>query len=396
MASDDNNLESEVFTYGVAEIIDQDSLRRRLSAGKPLKVKFGVDPTTPDLHLGHAIALRKLRQFQELGHHTVLLIGDFTTMIGDPSGRSATRPVLSEDEIKANMETYISQAKLIIDPEKTEVRFNSEWLSKKSYADFIKIATQVSLQTLLEREDFSERIKNNQPLALHELFYPVTQGIDSVEMEADVEIGGWDQRLNLLMGRELQNKFGQTPQEIVVTKPLLGVDGERKMSKSYGNYVGLTEPPHEMFGKVMSIPDKLTDSYAELAALMNESERSGLPEHPRDKKVAVAKKIVELYHGVEVANLAAQNFDRAFSKGEVVSELANEVLISGVTSITILEAVKHASGVSASEAARLIDQGGVKLDGQVVADANLTVDVSGATHRLQIGKHRFYELVKEA
>src|SRR3989344_1762935 len=306
-----------VLTWAVAEIINKASLVKRLESKKKLVVKFGVDPTKPDLHLGHALSLHKLRQFQELGHDTILLIGDFTTKIGDPSGRNSARPVLTDDEIQANLKTYIDQAKLIIDPKKTKIRFNSEWLSKVSYADFIKVAMQVSVQTLLEREDFANRMTSGHSLALHELFYPITQALDSVVMKADVEIGGWDQRLNMLMGRELQKKSGQPPQDVVAMKALVGTDGERKMSKSFDNYVGLTESSDQMFGKLMSIPDQLTDQYAELAAFLGSDEIKALPKHPRDRKARVAEKIVELYHGGSAANKALQNFNQTFRDKKV-------------------------------------------------------------------------------
>ena len=381
----------------VSEIINKDSLTKRLSSGRKLVIKFGVDPTSPDLHLGHAIALYKLRQFQQLGHQTVLLIGDFTTKIGDPSGRNSTRPLLTDEEIAANLKTYIEQARLIIDPRKTKIEYNSRWLSKQSYADFIKMAMRVSLQTLLEREDFSSRLKNKQPIALHELFYPVTQGFDSVEMKADVEIGGWDQRLNLLMGRELQKKFGQPAQDIVVTRALVGTDGQKKMSKSYGNYIGLTESADSMFGKVMSIPDSLVVEYGELAALMGDevqvkAKLKGLG--PRDQKALVAKTIVALYHGDNGAQAAERAFNQTFRDKKVADHLAADLVFNQDT-VSLLHAVSEAAESSHSQALRLIAQGAVKIDGQKMADPNFEVKVGSGT-LLQVGKHTWRNLRRRA
>lgn len=377
-------------TWAVAEIINKASLVKRLASKKKLIVKFGVDPTKPDLHLGHALSLHKLRQFQELGHETILLIGDFTTKIGDPSGRNSARPVLTDDEIQANLKTYIDQAKLIIDPKKTKIRFNSEWLSKLSYADFIKVAMQISIQTLLEREDFAKRMKSGHSLALHELFYPVTQALDSVIMKADVEIGGWDQRLNMLMGRELQKKAGQLPQDVVAMKALVGIDGERKMSKSFSNYVGLTESPDQMFGKLMSIPDQLTDQYAELAAFLGSDEIKTLPKHPRDRKAVVAEKIVEIYHGDIAASKALQNFNQTFRDKKVADHIASELLFSQ-KSVSLLHAVAEAAECSNTQAGRLISQGAVKLNGVKMTDPSFTVKLTGEL-MLLVGKHTFRKL----
>lgn len=382
-----------VLEWAVAEIINRESLVKRLAGKKKLVVKFGVDPTSPDLHLGHAIALRKLRQLQDLGHQTILLIGDFTTKIGDPSGRNSTRPVLTDDEIRSNMKTYIEQAKLIIDPKKTKIQFNSEWLSKKSYADFIGIATQINVSTLLERDDFALRLKENKPLGFHELFYPITQALDSVEMKADIEIGGWDQRLNLLMGRELQKKLDQKPQDIVVTKALIGIDGQKKMSKSFGNYIGLTDTSDEMFGKVMSIPDSLIVHYGELAALMGtEAEVKTALKNllPRDQKALVASKIVELYHGLPAAKKALQNFNQTFRDKKVADHMASELFFSQ-PSISLLHAVAEAAQSSNTQAGRLIDQGAIKLNGTKMTDPNFEIKLTGGL-MLQIGKHAFRKL----
>lgn len=395
METADQTKQSEIFSYGIVEIIDEEGLRRRLDSGRKLVVKLGVDPTSPDLHLGHAVVLRKLRQFQNAGCEAVLVIGDFTTKIGDPSGRNSTRPVLTEDEIKQNMQTYVDQAYLILDREKTRVVYNSSWLGKMKFADLIKVAMQLNMSTLLEREDFAARLKANEPFSVHEILYPISQAIDSVELKADVELGGWDQRLNLLLGRELQKKMGLTPQEVVIMNPLVGTDGERKMSKSYGNYIGLTESADQMFGKLMSIPDKLTDSYAELAALMSPDQISSLPTHPRDRKASVARSIVTLYHGDDAAAQAAERFTKTFSDKSGAGELSDEIAVEG-DSITLLDAVKLTAGVSGSEAQRLIAQNAVRLNGEVAVDPGFIIQVGDTGHQLQVGKHRFYELIKEA
>lgn len=384
----------QIFTYGIQEVIDSDSLQHRLSADQPLVIKLGVDPTSADLHLGHAVVLRKLRQFQDLGHQAVLVIGDFTAKIGDPSGKTVTRPVPSAAEIKTNMKSYTDQASIILDISKTKIVYNSTWHAHMNLDQFMTYAMQIGLTTLLDREDFSARLKNNQSIGLHELLYPLTQAIDSVELKAEVEIGGWDQRLNLLLGRELQKKLGQTPQEIVILKPLIGLDGKRKMSKSYDNFIGLAESPDQMFGKLMSIPDELIDQYAELAALLNDKQIEALPKHPRERKAAVATSVVTLYHGAEQAKNASERFTKVFSDKQDTQELTDEVQVPG-SAITLLEAVKQATGVSSSEAQRLITQRGVKLNREVSDDPNRLIDVSQATYQLQVGKHRFYELIKE-
>lgn len=384
------DLVRDLLSVGVAELIDKASLAKRLESGKKLIVKFGVDPTKPDLHFGHALNLHKLRQFQELGHETVLLIGDFTTKIGDPSGRNSARPILTDHEIKTNLKTYIEQAKLIIDPKKTKIRFNSEWLSKYSYADFIQVAMQVSIQTLLEREDFSARMTGGHSLALHELFYPVTQAIDSVVMKADVEIGGWDQRLNMLMGRELQKKSGQLPQEVVAMKALIGLDGEHKMSKTLGNYVGLAESPDQMFGKLMSIPDHLTDQYAGLVAFLDSNEIGALPKQPRDRKQAVAQKIIELYHGVSAAKRAEESFKETFQNRRVTDSIAAPQSYSE-KNVMLLQAVVDAVGCSRSHAVRLIGQGAIELDGERQKDPTAQIELH-KQRLLKVGKHTFRRL----
>lgn len=373
----------------IEEVIDGPSLGKRLQSGKKLRVKFGVDPTSPDLHLGHAVALRILRQFQDLGHETILLIGDFTTKIGDPSGRIITRPVLTDQEIKANLKTYVDQAKLIIDPKKTKIWFNSEWLAKKSYSDIITLAMNLGVSNLLEREDFQNRLRNNQPIAFHELFYPFTQALDSVEMKADVELGGWDQRLNLLMGRELQKKLGQQPQEVVITKELIGTDGVRKMSKSLGNYVGISEPADQMFGKLMSVPDKLIESYAVLAAHCSADELAKIKAmHPREAKAEMALKTVALYHGESAAGEALRRFNATFRDKKIAEQLAAELMFTE-ESVSVLEAVRQAAEVSRSQAERLITQGAVRIDGQPVRSIETKIDLDETGILMQVGKHTF-------
>lgn len=391
MDSDHN----QALTWAVAELINESILTRRLNGGKKLIVKLGVDPTSKDLHLGHAVVLRKLRQFQELGHQAVLVIGDFTARIGDPAGVNKTRPVLSEDEIKDNMKTYLAQAGMILEIKKARVVYNSSWLAKMSLSDLLGYAQQISLNTLIEREDFATRLKAAQSVGLHELLYPLTQAIDSAQLKADVELGGWDQRLNLLLGRELQKKLGQTPQELVLLKPLLGLDGAKKMSSSLGNFIGLTDTSDEMFGKVMSIPDSLIVHYGELAALMGtEAEVKTVLKGllPRDQKALVASKIVELYHGLPAAKKAVQNFNQTFRDKKVADHLASELLFSQ-KSISLIHAVAEAAECSNTQANRLIEQSAVTLDGEKMTNPNVDIDLA-EEHLLKIGKHTFRKLAR--
>ncbi|MCR4277843.1 MAG: tyrosine--tRNA ligase [Candidatus Berkelbacteria bacterium] len=380
-------------TWAVAEIIEPASLSRRLKGTKKLVVKLGIDPTSRELHLGHAVVLRKLRQFQDLGHQAVLVIGDFTGLIGDPSGVNITRPALSKEQIRDNMVTYMEQAGRIIDLKKVEIVYNSKWLSKISLPEFIDIASKVSLNGLVEREDFAKRLGAGKPVALHELIYAVAMAIDSVELKADIELGGWDQRLNLLLGRELQKKSGQIPQDLVIMRPLIGLDGVRKMSSSLGNYIGLTDSGDQMFGKVMSIPDSLIVHYGELAALMGtESEvKASLKNiHPREQKVLVASRIVELYHGAPAAKKALKNFNQTFRDKKVADHMASELLFSQ-KSISLLHAVAQATECSNTQAGRLISQGAIKLNGVKMTDPKLEITLTGELI-LHIGKHAFRKL----
>lgn len=379
--------EIDRFSQGTEEIITATDLSDRLESGRPLNIKLGVDPTSPDLHLGHAVVLRKLRQFQEAGHQTYLVIGDFTASIGDPAGVNKTRPVLTEAEIRDNMRSYLDQAGKILEIEKTHVVYNSEWLKTMNLSQFIGYAMQISLTTLIEREDFSNRLRENQPVGLHELIYPLVQSIDSVHLKADIEIGGWDQRLNLLLARELQRKFGQPSQVVILMKPLIGTDGELKMSNSKNNYIGLSESPNQMFGKLMRLPDSLIDAYAE----SHELDLSHVSSHPRERKAGMAKGIVALYHDPEAASLAEAAFNKTFRDKEVTADLVEAIEFDEKT-IGVIEAVTKSSGVSASEARRLIDQGGIKVNQKAVTDPNEVIELDTKII-LQVGKHRFFELI---
>lgn len=355
-----------VIERGVVDLHNRKELVKKISKGTPLRVKLGVDPTAPDLHLGHAVVLQKLKQFQDLGHQVVLIIGDFTAQIGDPSGRNATRPPLSHEEVLTNAETFKEQAFLVLDKEKTEVVHNGEWFSEMSFTDVVKLVSKVTLQQMLQREDFRKRVDEGVEVRLHEILYPVMQGWDSVEVKADVEIGGSDQLFNILVGRDFQKVEGLDPQ-VVLTMPLLeGTDGVRKMSKSYGNYIGLKESPDDIFGKVMSIPDELMERYFDL--ILGED----MPdiEHPRDVKVELGKKILELYQVDCSVDIVAENFFKRLS-GDNSVELPNfdvgaETDIIAIVSKAIVEVTCQSK--SNSDIRRLIQQGAVQIDGQKIED----------------------------
>ncbi len=362
----------EKLKRGTAEIISESDLLERLKEGKPLRIKLGLDPTAPHIHLGFAVVLRKLRQFQDFGHQVVLLIGDFTARVGDPTGRSETRKVLTPEEIASNAATYKEQFARILDSSKTEVRFNSEWLGEMNFADIIKLASKTTVARILERDDFENRYKGGIPIGLHELLYPLMQGYDSVALEADVEMGGTDQKFNNLMGRTLQKDFDQTPQVVLLMPILEGTDGEQKMSKSLGNYIGITEPPTEMYGKVMSIPDKVMKRYYELCTDvdMAEVERRLSEDHPRDCKRALAREIVSIYHGTEAAQAADEEFIRVFKQGGLPDEvetyeLDRDALSEGAVFIVKLVAL---AGMASSnkEARRLVQQGAVSINGEKI------------------------------
>ena len=380
---------------GAEEILVEDELRERLNSGRTLRVKAGFDPTAPDLHLGHTVLINKLRQFQQLGHEVIFLIGDFTGLIGDPTGRNATRPALTPDEVAENARTYQSQIFKILDPERTQVVFNSTWMGKMSAADLIQLAGRHTVARMLERDDFSKRYGAGKPIAIHEFLYPLVQGYDSVVLKADVELGGTDQKFNLLVGRQLQQSWGQPPQ-VVLTMPLLeGLDGVNKMSKSLNNYVGITDAPAQMFGKLMSVSDELMWRYFELLsfrpqaeiALLQDSVKTGT--NPRDVKFELALELVGRFHGDSAARDAQEAFVRQFQGGGVPDDLKEFDLEAPDGGLGIANLLKAAGLVTSnSEAFRLIGQGAVRIDGERVADRYLSLD-SGADHIVQVGKRRF-------
>ncbi len=377
----------EIIKRGVVEIIPEDQLRKKLSEGRPLRIKAGFDPTAEDIHLGHTVLLQKLRQFQDLGHTVVFLIGDFTARIGDPTGRNEMRKPLSAEEVERNARTYTEQAFKILDPDKTEMLFNSQWYEKMTLSEFSKIAMNYTVARLLERDDFSKRYKEGLPITVLELLYPLIQGYDSVMVRADVELGGTDQKFNLLVGRAMQEAFGQEPQ-VIITLPLLeGLDGKQKMSKSLGNYVGVNEPPKEMFGKLMSISDELMYRYYEL--LTDEDIDEVKRMHPRDAKLRLAWLMVRRFHGEEAANREREEFERVFSKKEAPSS-APELSLEEVPILEFL--VKHGLVESKNAGRRLISQGGVQIEGRKITDPFYRLS-SRDKGILKVGKKRFYRLV---
>jgi len=380
---------------GTHELLLEDELKQRLASGRPLRTKAGFDPTAPDLHLGHTVLLNKMRQLQDLGHHALFLIGDFTGMIGDPTGKNATRPPLTREQVLQNAQSYRDQVFKVLDPEKTEIVFNSAWMDKLGAADLIKLAATSTVARMLERDDFGKRYRSNQPIAIHEFLYPLVQGYDSVALRADIELGGTDQKFNLLMGRELQKHYGQAPQ-CVLTMPLLeGLDGVNKMSKSLGNYVGITDKPQDMFGKLMSISDDLMWRYLELLSFRSLSEIAGWREevaqgrNPRDIKVLLAQEIVARFHSLKAAVDALAEFEARFRQGVLPEDMPEFTLAAPGGHIAIANLLKQAGLVaSTSEALRMIDQGGVKLDGEKVSDRGLQIK-SGAVVVAQVGKRKF-------
>lgn len=362
----------QVLRRGAAEIITEEDLLARLETGRPLRVKLGLDPTAPHIHLGFAVVLRKLRQFQDLGHHVVLVIGDFTARVGDPTGRSATRPVLSRQEIEENARTYREQFSQILDPDKTEVRFNSEWLEPMTFDDVLRLAARYTVARILERDDFEKRYREGLPIGFHELLYPLMQGYDSVALESDVEMGGTDQKFNNLVGRELQREYGQKPQVVFLMPILEGLDGVQKMSKSLGNYVGITEPPEVMFGKLMSLPDHLMERYFELCTEVptDQVRRRLATDHPMECKKWLARTVVAMYHDEEAACRAQGEFEKVFSRGELPSEMPEAAVPRGEMKDGRIWIVRLLvlTGLAGShrEARRLVEQGGVELDGERV------------------------------
>jgi tyrosyl-tRNA synthetase len=381
----------ETIRRGCHELIVQEELEKKLATGRKLRIKLGLDPTAPDLHLGHTVVINKLRDFQLLGHQVQFLIGDFTGMIGDPTGKNQTRPPLTREEILKNAQTYRDQVFKILDAEKTEILFNSKWSDPLGAEGIIRLAAKYTVSQLLERDDFSKRFAAERPIALHELLYPLMQGYDSVAMKADVELGGTDQKFNLLVGRELQRAWGQEPQ-CILTMPLLeGLDGKEKMSKSLGNYVGIAEAPQEMFGKLMSISDDLMWRYFDLLSFRPLSEVRRLKEevagggNPRDAKVALAKEIVARFHDAAAAEKAEADFAARFREGAMPEDMPEVTMSDG----HILKALKEAGLVpSTTEATRMIEQGGVKVDGEKVTDRGLQLK-RGAAYVVQVGKRKF-------
>ena len=388
-----------LISRGTDEVLLESELRERLKLGRPLRIKAGFDPTAPDLHLGHTVLLNKMRQFQQLGHQVIFLIGDFTGRIGDPSGKTVTRPALDDAAVLANAQTYKEQVFKILDPEKTEVRFNAEWFEPMSASDLIRLASRQTLARMLERDDFSRRYREQQPIALHEFLYPMVQGYDSVALECDVELGGTDQKFNLLMGRELQKGNSQLPQ-IVITMPLLeGLDGVQKMSKSLDNYVGVDDAPDDMFGKLMSIPDSIMWRYFELLSAKSnadiEKHRQAIDDglNPRDVKFELAMEIVDTYHGAGAGEAAKEAFIKRFQQGQLPEDIETvriEVGSEGRALANIMVDAKLTA--STSESYRMIRQGAVRIDGERVEDGKQSVD-AGGEFVLQVGKRRVARVV---
>ncbi len=388
MNQDEARERAETLGRGAVEVISTGELAEKLMLARPLRIKLGMDPTAPDLHLGHTVVLKKLRDFQRAGHTVIFLVGDFTAMIGDPTGRSETRKPLSRAEIAANAETYRGQAFKILDPERTEVRFNSEWMDQMSVGRLIEVAARLSVARLLERDDFEKRLAREEPLFLHELLYPLIQGYDSVALQADLEIGGTDQKFNMLVGRELQRSFGQSPQ-VVVTMPLIeGLDGVRKMSKSLGNAVGITERPEDMFGKVMSVSDPLMARYYRMLTEVPEAEIAAIESgavHPMEAKKRLATLIVEEYRGAAAARGAREYFETKFQRHEVPDNAPVYRVTEPLWICELMKQLRFAS--STSEARRLIAQGAVRVDGRLVTDAQFRF-VPGEHGVLEVGKRR--------
>ncbi len=388
MKEDQANEQAAAFARGTAEVISPTELAAKIALGRPLRIKLGMDPTAPDLHLGHSLTLKKLREFQDAGHTVIFLVGDFTAMIGDPTGRSETRKPLSRDEIERNADTYREQAYRILDRELTEVRFNSEWMNELDVAKLIEVAAKVSVARLLERDDFEKRLGAEEPLFLHELLYPVIQGYDSVALKADLEIGGTDQKFNMLVGRDLQRHFGQAPQA-VMTMPLLeGLDGVRKMSKSLGNYVGLTDKPVDMYGKLMSVPDKLMVRYYELLTTATPEEIAAVKSgamHPMEAKKRLARTIVTEYHGAPAATRAEEYFESKHQRREVPTSAQVYRIAEDLWICELMKQLQFTP--STSEARRLVSQGAVRVNGRTITDVNFRF-VPGEHKVLEVGKRR--------
>jgi len=389
-----------ILVENTAEIIVDEEFRNKLNKSvaenEPLRCKLGIDPSAPDLHLGHAVVLHKLRQFQDLGHHVVLIIGDFTGMIGDPTGRSEMRKQLTEEEVMANARTYQEQLFLILDPNRTEMVFNSSWLSKLNFADVINLASKLTVARMMEREDFYKRYQENVGIGIHEFFYPLMQGYDSIAVKADIEFGATEQKFNLLMGRQLQRDYGQEPQVAFTMPILVGINGADKMSKSLGNYIGMTETPDQIYGKAMSIGDDLMEEYFRLATTLPAAEVDQIIRsvkdggtHPRDAKMRLAREIVSLYHGGDAAKDAENNFKQVFQKGQMPSDIKTFQYEAPAAIVAVM--VDAGLAESKSEARRLIQQGGVKINGQTVSsiDLELDKDLEEEGRVVQVGKRKF-------
>ncbi len=393
----------ELLRRGVVDLISEPELEKKLArsleSGKPLVVKVGFDPSAPDLHLGHTVVIRKMKQFQDLGHQVVFVVGDFTGMIGDPSGKSKTRPQLTRDEVLANAETYRQQVFKILDADKTRLEFNSSWLEELGASGFIKLAGKYTVARMLERDDFEKRFKNNQPISVHEFLYPLAQAYDSVALEADVEMGGTDQLFNLLVGRDIQREYGQEPQVVVTVPLLVGTDGVEKMSKSLGNYIAVEDTPQDMFGKVMSISDDLMWSYYELCTSLSADEIEELKAqvacgelHPKAAKQSLARTIAADFHGDEAADTAAKEFDTIFSGGGLPDDLP-EHKFDGAEPVWIVQVMRDCGfAASNGEARRLLAQGAVSLDGERVSADDATVPNDGTERILKVGKRRFAKI----
>ncbi len=394
----------ELIHRGTVEVLDENELegklKRAIETGIPLRIKAGFDPTAPDLHLGHTVLIQKMKHFQDLGHRVMFLIGDFTGLIGDPSGKSETRPPLTPQQVQENAGTYKEQIFKILDPEKTEVVFNSVWMQEIKPIDMIRLCAKHTVARMLERDDFKKRFRAQKPIGIHEFIYPLIQGYDSVAIKADIELGGTDQTFNLLVGRHMQKEYGQEPQ-VVITMPLLeGLDGIQKMSKSLGNYIGITEPPQDMFGKLMSVSDDLMFRYFELLSSLDLDEIKGLKDgiadgrlHPKDVKIRLAQELVERFHGARVAEGAKANFEAQFSRGEVPDDIPEFKLSLDEKTIYLPRVLKEAGLVaSASDARRLIKQGAVSIDGNKVRSEEVEVQVPQAV--LKVGKRRFLRIMR--
>jgi tyrosyl-tRNA synthetase len=402
------NEQLEFLTKGTVDVIPIEELKKKLekaaASGRKLRVKLGCDPTAPDIHLGHSVVIRKMKAFQELGHDVIFLIGDFTAMIGDPTGRNLTRPPLTREQIEANSETYKSQIFKLLDPEKTIIEFNSKWLNAFKSEDFIRLTAKVTLAQMLERDEFSKRLAGGVPISLHELLYPLAQGYDSVALEADVELGGTDQKFNLLMAREIQRAYGMEPQVIMTTPLLEGLDGVEKMSKSKNNYIGVTESPDEIYGKAMSISDDLMWRYYELLTELTQGEIARLKSavesgarHPRDVKSDLAKKIVADFHSRAEADRAEAEFIRRFREGQTPTEVETRAIKPAGRNIKLVDLLTQIGlAPSKAEARRLISQGGVKLNGERISEATFEIDTATIKEaQLQVGKLKFLKIVFE-